>query len=79
MPLVGARRFTDKNSWEGELVQVDKRAVATVLRKLGDHDRAQQAECMLPRRVDTDRDAILLHRFNVDAKMLADEERLTQR
>ena len=47
-------------------MQLDKSAVAAALRRQGDHDRAQQAECSLPRRVDTERDAGLLHRFGVD-------------
>jgi hypothetical protein len=51
-------------------VQVDKSAVAAVLRRHGDHDRAQQAECTLPRHVDTQRDAGLLHRLDVDVEEL---------
>lgn len=47
-------------------MNVPKSAVTAALRKKGDHDRAQQAECSLPRRVDTERDAGLLHRFGVD-------------
>jgi hypothetical protein len=47
-------------------VLVHKRAVAAELRKQGEHDRAQQAECSLPRHVDTERDAGLLHHFDVD-------------
>lgn len=45
---------------------VHKRAVAAELRKQGEHDRAQQAECSLPRHVDTERDASLLHHFEID-------------
>jgi hypothetical protein len=47
-------------------VLIDKSAVTAVLRRHGDHDRAQQAECQLPRHVDTQRDAGLLHRLDVD-------------
>lgn len=47
-------------------MQLDKSAVADALRRQGDHDRAQQAECSLPRHVDTERDANLLHRLDVD-------------
>ena len=47
-------------------MQLDKGTVAAALRRQGDHDRAQQAECALPRRVDTERDAGLLHRLDVD-------------
>lgn len=45
---------------------VDKSAVAAALRRQGHYDRAQQAECTLPRHVDTERDASLLHRLDVD-------------
>jgi hypothetical protein len=51
-------------------VQVDKEAVAAALREQGDHDRAQQAECRLPRHVDTERDAALLHLLDVDVHRL---------
>jgi hypothetical protein len=51
-------------------VNVPKTAVTEALRKRGDHDRAQQAECQLPRQVDTERDAALLHRFDLDARQL---------
>lgn len=47
-------------------MQLDKSAVAAALRRQGDHDRAQQAECSLPQHVDTVRDANLLHRLDVD-------------
>ena len=49
---------------------MDKSAVAAALRRQGDHDRAQQAECSLPRHVDTERDANLLHRLDVDLATL---------
>ena len=51
---------------------LDKGAVAAALRRQGDHDRAQQAECALPRQVDTRRDAGLLHRLDVDLDDLED-------
>jgi hypothetical protein len=54
-------------------VQVEKSEVTSVLRKKGAHDRAQQAECSLPRHVDTERDASLLHRFDVDVRELTDD------
>jgi len=53
-------------------VQVEKGTVAAVLRRQGDHDRAQQAVCTLPRHVDTRRDAGLLHRLDVDLEALAE-------
>ncbi len=57
-------------------MRLDKGAVAAALRRQGDHDRAQQAECLLPRQVDTQRDAGLLHRLDVDLDEL-DEGRST--
>ena len=57
-------------------MRLDKDAVAAALRRQGDHDRAQQAECSLPRKVDTKRDAGLLHRLDVDLDEL-DEGRST--
>ena len=56
-------------------MQVDKGRRAAALRKQGDHDRAQQAECALPRHVDTERDAGLLHRLDVDIDQVEDEAR----
>ena len=47
-------------------MQLEKETVTSALRRQGDHDKAQQAECALPRQVDTDRDAGLLHRLDVD-------------
>lgn len=46
-------------------MQVDKDAVSETLRARGDHDRAAQAETTLPRTVDTDREAGLLHQLDL--------------
>ena len=54
-------------------MQLEKEAVKSALRRQGDHDKAQQAECALPRHVDTDRDASLLHRLEVDLHDLDDD------
>jgi hypothetical protein len=54
-------------------VQLEKETVTAALRRQGDHDKAQQAECALPRHVDTDRDASLLHRLDVDLHELDDD------
>jgi hypothetical protein len=51
-------------------VRVQKEEVAAQLRRQGEHDRAQQAVCALPRQVDTDRDAGLLHRLDIDVDEL---------
>ena len=62
------------NSWRetlgGMTVQIDKETVTTALRERGDHDRAVQAECVLPRSVDTERDAGLLIQLDVNADAL---------
>jgi hypothetical protein len=47
-------------------MRVDKSAVTAALRRQGDHDRALQAECLLSGHVDTERDANLLRRLDVD-------------
>ena len=47
-------------------MNLDKEDVCARLRAEGDHDRAQQAECTLPRVVDTERDAALLHQFEIN-------------
>ena len=60
-------------------MQVDKSAVAAALRNQGDYDRAQQAECTLPRHVDTERDANLLHRLDVDLCELKSVQRRVDR
>ena len=56
-------------------MNLDKGAVAAALRKQGDHDRAQQAECALPRNVDTKRDAGLLRQFDVDIEQVEADAR----
>ena len=45
---------------------VDKDAVTDALRARGDHDRASQADTALPRNVDTESDAGLLHQFDLN-------------
>ena len=51
-------------------MNINKSAVTAALRRQGDHDRAIQAECTLPGQVDTERDANLLHRLDVDLATL---------
>ena len=58
-------------------MHVDKSVVTAALRRQGDHDRALQAECALPGHVDTERDASLLHRLEVDVHDLESRERST--
>jgi hypothetical protein len=47
-------------------VLVDKDAVTDALRARGDHDRAAQAATALPRNVDTETDAGILHQFELN-------------
>jgi hypothetical protein len=55
-------------------MRVEKSEITEALRAQGAHDRAQEADCALPRRVDTDRDAALLHRLEVDITALETDE-----
>ena len=55
-------------------MQIDKETVAAALRERGFHDRAVQAECALPRSVDTERDAALLKELDVDTTVLQPDE-----
>ena len=54
-------------------MRIDKETVADKLRSDGDYDRAQQAECVLPRHVDTERDVGLLTSFDVNVSELEAE------
>lgn len=49
-----------------EQMEIEKDQVVDLLRSRGEHDRAQQVDCALPRHVDTDRDAGLLHTFEIN-------------
>jgi len=51
---------------------LDKDAVEAKLRADGEHDRAQQANCVLPRTVDTERDAGLLSQLEVSPSELVE-------
>ena len=48
-----------------------RETVIDLLRSRGEHDQAMAATCVLARRVDTERDAALLHRFGVEERQLA--------
>lgn len=54
-------------------MQIEKETITESLRNRGDHDRAQAAECALPRTVDTERDAGLLHQFDVSIEDIEDD------
>ncbi len=47
-------------------MQVDKDEIVDLLRARGDHDKASNVECALPRQVDTEADAGLLHQYDVN-------------
>lgn len=49
-------------------MQVDKEDVVDLLRSRGQHDKAASVECALPRQVDTEADAGLLHQFDVSIR-----------
>ena len=54
-------------------MHLDKEAVTARLRADGEHDRALQAETALPRHVDPERDAGLLHQFDINVTELAED------
>jgi hypothetical protein len=56
-------------------MEIEKDEVVELLRSRGEHDRAQQVACALPRQVDTERDAGLLHTFDINISELPDEHR----
>ena len=47
-------------------MQVDKEEVVDLLRSRGEHDKAASVDCALPKQVDTEADAGLLHQFDVN-------------
>jgi len=55
-------------------VQVEKNEVVELLRARGEHDKAANVECALPQQVDTERDAGLLHAFDVSTREVAEAD-----
>lgn len=47
-------------------MHIEKEDVAELLRARGEHDKAASVECALPRHVDVEQDAGLLHQFDVN-------------
>ena len=47
-------------------MQIDKEEVVHLLRERGEHDKAVSVGCALPRQIDTEQDAGLLHTFDVN-------------
>lgn len=54
-------------------MQIDKEDVVDLLRARGEHDKAANVQCALPRHVDTEADAGLLHQFGVNVSEVAPE------
>jgi len=53
-------------------VHVDKEEVVDLLRSRGEHDKAANVACALPRHVDTEADAGLLNQFGVNVSEISD-------
>ncbi|HSE09860.1 MAG TPA: hypothetical protein VLB29_14435 [Nocardioidaceae bacterium] len=51
---------------------VDKDDVVDLLRSRGEHDKAASVECALPKQVDIEADAGLLHQFDVNISEVKD-------
>jgi hypothetical protein len=51
-------------------VRMDKGEVVDLLRSRGEHDKAASVDCALPKQVDTEADAGLLHQFGVNVSEL---------
>jgi len=47
-------------------MHVNKDDIADLLRARGEHDKAAHVECALPKHVDTQADAGVLHKFDVN-------------
>ncbi len=47
-------------------MHIEKEDIADLLRARGEHDKAASVECALPRHVDIEEDAGLLHQFDVN-------------
>ena len=59
-------------------MHVDKDEIVGLLRSRGDHDKAASLECALPRHVDTEADAGLLHQFDLNVSEVRDAATATQ-
>lgn len=53
-------------------MQVDKEEVVDLLRSRGEHDKAASVECALPKHVDTEADAGVLHQFDVNVREITE-------
>lgn len=59
-------------------MHVDKEEVVDLLRSRGEHDKAANVACALPRHVDTEADAGLLHQFDLNVSEVRDAATATQ-
>lgn len=53
-------------------MQIDKEEVVDLLRSRGEHDKAASVECALPKHVDTEADAGVLHQFGVNVREITE-------
>lgn len=51
-------------------MQIDKDEIVDLLRSRGEHDKAASVECALPRYVDPEQDAGVLHQFDLNVRDL---------
>ena len=56
-------------------MHTERETVVRALRSRGDHDRALQAQCTLPRWVDSERDASVLLQLDVEPADIQAQER----
>ena len=56
---------------------IDKEQVVDMLRARGEHDKALRVKCALPRQVDPEDDAGLLHAFGINTSDLPHEDSAT--
>lgn len=59
-------------------MHVDKEEIVDLLRSRGDHDKAASIDCALPRHVDTEADAGLLHQFDLNVSEVRDAATATK-
>jgi hypothetical protein len=54
-------------------MHLERDTIVAILRSGGHHDLALQAACALPRHLDVDKDAALLHRLGANADALLED------
>lgn len=55
-------------------MDVDREKVVDLLRAKGEHDKAVTADCALPKHIDPEQDAGLLHSLDVSVRELTGNE-----